>query len=193
MRVIGVTGQNGTGKDEVLKYISARYGVPFLATGDVVREIAAQEGVEPTRSNLQKISERYFQQYGQGYFVRLVAEKIKEKAWGVAGISGIRSFDDVQVLKTIFGKDFVLIHVFITDPHIRYERMSKRGEERDPHSYDEFLRNDAAEERIFHIKKAEQNADYLINNDGTRDDLHRQIDQLVSEKKLLTTERLRSP
>ncbi len=185
MKIIGATGQNGTGKDEVLKYIRARYGVPFLATGDVVREIAAREGIESTRSNLQKISERYFREHGQGYFVRLVAEKIKEKGWPVAGISGIRSFDDVQILKNIFGKDFILIHVYITNPHVRYERMTKRGEERDPHNYDEFLRNDAAEESIFHIKKAEQNADYLISNDGSLDDLHHTLDKLITEKGLL--------
>ncbi len=186
MKVIGATGQNGTGKDEVLKYIRAQYGVPFLSTGDVVREIAAREGIEATRSNLQKISENYFRQYGQGYFVRLVAEKIREKAWPVAGISGIRSFADVQVLKDIFGKDFILIHVSITDPHVRYERMTQRGEERDPHSYAEFLHNDEAEEEIFHIKKAEQNADYVISNDGTLDDLYRTIDRLIVEKGLLT-------
>jgi len=189
MKIIGATGQNGTGKDEVLKYIRAQYGVPFLSTGDVVREIAAQEGSEPTRSNLQKISEHYFNQFGQGYFVRTVADKIRGKGWSVAGISGIRSFEDVQTLKNIFGENFILIHVYITDPHVRYERMTKRGEERDPHSYDEFRHNDEREETIFHIKKAEQNADYLISNDGTLDDLHHEIDKLITDKKLLNTER----
>jgi dephospho-CoA kinase len=50
--VIGVIGQNGTGKDEGLKYLRAKHGVLFLSTGDAVREIAAREGLKPTRKNL---------------------------------------------------------------------------------------------------------------------------------------------
>ena len=53
MKVIGVIGQNGSGKDEVLKYLREKHNVPFLSTGDMVREIAAKEGKEPTRENLQ--------------------------------------------------------------------------------------------------------------------------------------------
>jgi len=56
MKVIGAVGQNGSGKDEVLKYLKAACGVPFFSTGDMVREIAAKEGVEATRDNLRAIS-----------------------------------------------------------------------------------------------------------------------------------------
>ena len=52
VRVIGAVGQNGSGKDEVLKYLRSKYGMAFLSTGDVVRDIAAKEGVEPTRDHL---------------------------------------------------------------------------------------------------------------------------------------------
>lgn len=186
MRVIGAVGQNGSGKDEVLKYLRAKYGVPFLSTGDMVREIAANEGVEPTRDNLGKISDRYFREFGKGYFVKLLADKIQHTGWKVAGISGIRALEDVSMLKDIFGKDFVLINVYITDPQVRYSRMTKRNEERDPHSYEEFLRQDKAEEELFHIKEAEKLADYSISNDGTLDNLHLEIDRLVSDKGLLT-------
>jgi dephospho-CoA kinase len=116
IKIIGVIGQNGSGKDEVLKFLRTKHGVPFLSTGDVVREIAAKEGVEPTRENLGKISDRYFREFGKGYFVKLLADKIKHSGWKVAGISSIRSLDDVSILKGIFGQDFILINVYITEP-----------------------------------------------------------------------------
>jgi dephospho-CoA kinase len=188
VKVIGAVGQNGSGKDEVLKYLRLKYNVPFLSTGDVVRDIAAREGAEPTRDNLGKISDRYFREFGKGYFVKLLADKIRRTGWKVAGISGIRSLNDVSVLKDIFGKDFILINVYITDPHVRYKRMTTRGEGRDPHSYREFLSQDKAEEELFSLKEAEQMADYSLNNDGTLDDLHREIDRLVSDKGLLTVQ-----
>jgi dephospho-CoA kinase len=186
VRIIGAVGQNGSGKDEVLKYLRLKYDVPFLSTGDVVREIAAKERVEPTRENLGKISDRHFQEFGKGYFVKLLADKIQHTGWKVAGISGIRSLNDVSILKDIFGKDFILINVYITDPHVRYQRMTSRGEGRDPHSYEEFLRQDKVEEELFSLKEAERLADHSVSNDGTLNDLHQEIDRLVSDKGLLT-------
>jgi len=185
MKVIGAIGQNGSGKDEVVKYLHTRYGVPFLSTGDIVREIAAKEGLEPTRTNLQDISERYFREFGKGYFVRLLADQIYKNGWKIAGISGIRSSDDVAELKNTFGEGFILIHVYVSDPHNRYARMCKRGEGRDPDTYEQFMRQDSAEEEVFHIKEATEHADYSLSNDGTLDDLHKALDRLISGKGLL--------
>ena len=185
MKVIGAVGQNGSGKDEVLKYLKARCGVPFFSTGDMVREIAAREGVEPTRENLQVISDRYFKERGEGCFVRLLAERIRQDGMPVVGISGIRSLVDVQILREVFGKAFVLIQVSVSDPRLRYERMVKRGEGRDPHAYEQFLLQDKAEEAIFHVSEAEAQADYAIGNDGQLADLQHAIDRLVTDDSIL--------
>ncbi|MDD5722514.1 MAG: AAA family ATPase [Syntrophales bacterium] len=185
MKVIGAIGQNGSGKDEVLKYLKATCRVPFFSTGDMVREIAGKEGVEATRDNLRAISERYFRERGEGCFVRLLAEKIGREEAQIVGISGIRSLADVTILKDFFGDDFILIHVTMNDPRQRYERMVTRGEERDPHSYEQFLALDRAEEDLFHVEEAGRQANYSIANNGTLADLHRAIDQLVSDKGIL--------
>lgn len=185
MKVIGAVGQNGSGKDEVTKHVHSRYGVPLLSSGDMVREIAAEEGLEPTRANLQVISERYFRQSGKGCFMRLIAQRIRQNGWDSAAISGIRSLDDITILRKAFGEDFILIHVYVTDPHVRYARMRERGEERDPHTYEQFIRQDEAEERLFQISEACARADYSMANDGTLGDLHRALDGLISEKGLL--------
>jgi dephospho-CoA kinase len=185
VKVIGTVGQNGSGKDEVLKYLKARYGIPFFSTGDMVREVAAQEGVEPTRENLQAISEKYFRERGEGCFVRLLAERLRRDDGPIRGISGIRSLKDVQILREAFGDAFVLINVSVSDPRQRYGRMVKRAEERDPQQYEQFLTQDKAEETLFHITEAGGQADYSISNDGTLADLHRAIDRLVRDHGLL--------
>jgi dephospho-CoA kinase len=186
IKIIGTVGQNGSGKDEVLKYLNAKYNIPFLATGDIVRELTAHEDLEPTRENLGKISSRYFYEFGNGYFVKLVAAKILQSGWKIAGISGIRSPEDVTNLKEIFGKDFILIRVYISDPQVRFDRMIKRGQGRDPQSYEQFLRQDNAEENQFSLKEVESQADYSLSNDSTLDDLHREIDELVNQNKILS-------
>jgi dephospho-CoA kinase len=151
----------------------------------MVREIAAAEGMEPTRDNLRAISERYFREQGQGCFVRLLAERLRDDVRPVAGISGIRSLKDVQILREVFGDAFVLINVFVSDPHTRFEHMLKRAEERDPQQYGQFLMQDEAEEALFHISEAGAQADYTISNDGALTDLHKAIDKLVSDEGIL--------
>ena len=185
MKVIGAVGQNGSGKDEILKYLKAAYGVPFFSTGDMVRRIAAEEGLEATRDNLRAISERWFRERGEGCFVRLLAERIKEETYRTVGISGIRSLADVTILRESFGDDFILIRVTMSDPKQRYERMVARGEERDPHSYEQFLALDRKEEALFHVEEAGRQAQYTIGNDETLEDLHRAIDKLLASKGFL--------
>ena len=117
--------------------------------------------------------------------MKLAAEKIRQNGWVIGGITGIRSLDDVKVLNSIYGEDFILIAVYVSNPEVRFQRMLKRGEGRDPHSYTQFLRQDEAEEETFHIQSAVRYADYSISNDGSLDDLHCEIDRLIAEKNLL--------
>ena len=186
MKIIGVIGLNGSGKDEVINYLNKLYNVPTISVGDIVREIAAKEGVEPTRDNLDEITRRYFKQYGEGYFLKQVVEKIRRNNWQTAGISGIRSPEDIAILKEAFKKDFVLVHVYITDSRVRYDRVKKRGSNRDRMTYEDFLKQDEVSRQLFNIQEAIDLADYSIPNDGTLDDMHNEIKKLITTKKLLS-------
>ena len=185
MKVIGVVGMNGSGKDEVVKYLHQRYGMPLISVGDIVREIASKESVQLTRENLDKITKRHFDQYGEGYFLKLAVERIRQNQWKAAGISGIRSPQDIRIIRDAFGDDFVLVHVYITDPRVRHERIRQRGSQRDRLSYDEFLQPDRVSEKLFHIQEAIRQADHSIPNDGALEDLHREVEKLVREKNIL--------
>lgn len=186
MKVIGIIGLNGSGKDEVVKYLSRKYGVTLFSAGDLVREIAAQRGIEPTRENLDNITREYFQHFGEGYFLRTIAGIIRQKNLETAGISGIRSPQDIAILKQEFSGDFVLIHVSVSDPRMRYERIRKRASKRDEIDYADFLREDQISEELFKINEAINQADFSISNDGSLDELYRQIDQLIEQYRLLS-------
>jgi len=186
MKVIGVIGLNGSGKDEVVKYLNRKYRVPLLSAGDLVREIAARRGIESTRENLDSITREYFQRFGEGYFLRAIADTIRQNHWESAGISGIRSPEDIAILKQEFGTDFVLIHVSVSDPRLRYERIKKRASKRDEVDYTEFIREDQVTEELFKINEAINEADFSISNDGSLDELYHQIDQLIEQNCLLS-------
>jgi len=185
-KVIGVGGEIGSGKDEVLKYLKARYDIPYISTGDLVRHIAEAENVEATRENLAKISARCFEEEGKGCFIRRAATEIIKRGWEIAGISGVRSPEDVKILRDTFGKGFILIRVDISDLQTRFQRVRLRHEERDPLTFEQFLEQDRNEEKTFNISHAGRLADYALNNDGSLEDLQRAIDELVARENLLS-------
>lgn len=184
-RVIGTVGKIGSGKDEILKYLGARYGIPYISTGDIVRRMADEEGLEPTRENLEEISERCFRKLGKGCFVRMVAQEIIKRKWKIAGISGVRAPADVRVLKEHFGDSFTLIRVEVTDSRLRFKRLQLRHEGRDAATYKEFLMQDRNEEKEFKISKTGAMAEFSIKNDSTLADLHRRIGALIRAGKLI--------
>jgi dephospho-CoA kinase len=184
MKVIGVVGGIGSGKDEVLKYLRDKYGVPFISTGDIVRKMAGEEGVEGTRENLEAISRRCFRDLGKGCFVRMASEEILRQGWKVAGISGVRTPDDVSFLRHKFGPDFILVRVEIDDPRVRFERVRLRHEQRDPLTYEAFREQDRSEEETFNIALAVSSADLAIDNSGPLGELHAAVDSLVAAGKL---------
>jgi len=185
LKVIGVVGLNGSGKDEVLKYLNQKYNVPFISVGDLVREIASKEGLDLTRENLDKITRRYFDKFGQGYFLKQVIERIRQNQWQICGISGVRSPQDVSIIREAFKTDFILIEVYISDPKVRFARITARGSQRDQLSYEQFLRQDEASQELFKIRDTLKLADVAIPNNGTLADLHDRIEQVVQDKQLL--------
>lgn len=179
MKVIGAIGLNGSGKDTVIAYVSKEYGISMITISDLVRKIASEEKLEPTRENLTKISLDRISKFGPDYFPKEVVKMIERNKWNAVGIAGIRSYTDVETFRKRFGRDFILIFVDVTDPATRFRRIRNRGEPRDPKTLDEFLKQDRAEENNFKLSKAVKEANYVLNNDKDIDSLSKQINNLV--------------
>jgi len=181
MKVIAAVGKNGTGKDFFLEYIAKKYELPMVSIGDVVRELAAKDGLELTRENLHRTSQKYMNRYGQTFFPEQIVKKIRESGAPVYLISGIRPLSDVQFLKAQFGADFLLVDVVISDDEVRYARMLARGSARDGGSVEKLRAFDAGEEKIFHTSQSEAMADVTILNDGGVDDFYAAIEKFYTE------------
>jgi dephospho-CoA kinase len=184
MIIFGSIGRIGSGKDEVIKYLNSKYNIHIMSVGDIVREMAADKGLPLTRENLHTISSERIKKYGKEYFMDLVLKRIRENQWEKVGVTGIRTPDDVRFLKNQARDDVVLFHIYINDPHTRYERISQRKSERDPQTYDEFLTQDCEEEKMFHISEASVMADYALDNSGSLEDLHQQIDEIMDKDRM---------
>ncbi len=179
MKIIGAIGRIGSGKDAVVDYLSHKYNLPSVSVGDMVREMAEEKGLSLARENLERIASECIGKHGKEFFMKRVIQRIREKGWNRAGVTGIRTPDNVRYLKHEIEEDFILFHVYVEDPHIRYKRLTRRGREGDPQSYEDFLKQDRKEEETFHIKQASAMADYSLDNSGTLEDLHLQLDEIM--------------
>lgn len=183
MKVVGVVGRNGSGKDELLEYLNEHCDLTILSAGDVARQIAEKEGLPATRENLHQISQDYIDRYGEEFFMERLVDQMQEE-WNAVGISGIRTPADARVLREEFGDDFLLVHVQVGDTAKRFERVCERGKERDPQSYEAFLRQDQEEIDSFDLDETIRRADLTIENDASLEAFYRRIRESIMKAPL---------
>ena len=181
--IIAAVGKNASGKDYFLEFISKEFGVPMLSVGDVVRELAEEEGLEKTRDNLHYISKKYMTAYGQDFFPKKLIEKIKKMGAPTVLVSGIRPPSDVETFKEAFGDDFFLVAIVVESDHKRWERTVARGSARDHVTFEQFLELDKHEEELFQTSVTMSMADYAFDRgDYPDEEYHEKIKAFYKER-----------
>lgn len=144
--IIGLTGMPGAGKTTVANYLSQK-GIPLLIMGDVVREVAENDGLEPTSDNLAKLMLRLRKRNGPEAVAHLIINKIKlmkkeDKQLSVVIVDGIRSMAEVRVLRRIGSVKLLAIH---GSTLTRYTHVRERGRSDVPSNIGEFDKRDKIE------------------------------------------------
>jgi len=181
--IIAAVGKNASGKDYFLEFISKEFGVPMLSVGDVVRDLAEEEGLEKTRDNLHYISKKYMTAYGQDFFPQKSLEKIKKLDAPTVILSGIRPPSDVETFKAAFGDEFFLVAIVVDSDRKRWERTVARGSARDHVTFEQFLELDKHEEELFKTSVTMSMADYAFNRgDYPDEEYHEKIKAFYKER-----------
>ena len=162
--IVALTGMPGAGKTTVARYLSQK-GIPLLIMGDVVREIAEIDGLEPTSDNLAKLMLRLRKKSGPQAIAHLIVDKIKlmkekDKKLSVVIVDGIRSMAEVQVLRLIGSVKLLAIH---GSTLTRYTHVKERRRSDVSSNIDEFDKRDKIEMEVG-ISNAIALADESISN-----------------------------
>jgi len=162
--IIGLTGMPGAGKTTVANYLSQK-GIPLLIMGDVVREVAENDGLEPTSDNLAKLMLRLRKRNGPEAVAHLIINKIKlmkkeDKELSVVIVDGIRSMAEVRVLRRVGSVKLLAIH---GSTLTRYTHVRERGRSDVPSNIGEFDKRDKIEMDVG-ISNAIALADETISN-----------------------------
>ena len=177
--IIGLAGQRGSGKGTAANYLKTRYKAEVRAFSQVLSEILALLLRPGTRENLQDLATNLRRPFGQGVLVGPLKKFIKQSRAKIIVIDGLRMLKEVEMLRSF--KNNLLIYV-AAPAEIRFKRLKKSGGKAGKEGVDfkEFLRLDKRETELF-IKRIGKKADVVVDNTGTKEDLHKKIDEIIKK------------
>lgn len=147
LRIIGLSGTNGSGKDTVGHLLADNHGYLFISVTDLLRNEAKRRHLEVARENLREISAEWRRELGLGVLIdKAVAEyeKCADTCKGVV-IASLRNPGEADAIHA-FGGTVIWLDA---DPKVRYDRIQANAASRgraaeDNKTFEQFL----AEEQI---------------------------------------------
>jgi len=173
--LIGLTGTNGAGKGEVAAHLRG-FGYAYLSLSDILREELAARGLEASRDNLIRLGNELRRKHGPEVLARRTMDRVR----GPSTIDSIRNPREVEFFRK--QKGFLLLAVD-APIEVRYARTRARGRDESAATFDEFRTKEelemAGNETGQQIALCMAMADRTIFNDGTIDELHRKVEELL--------------
>lgn len=162
-KIIATAGLPGAGK-ALFSEVAVLYGWPIFVCGDVVREETRERGMPLTPSNMGAVMLKIREEEGPAVISKRLIPKINASQCDMVVVEGVRSLEEVEELRKCYGNvTVVAIHA---SPQIRFERLSARGREDDPESWQEFETRDHRELNVG-LGKTIALADKIIVNEDT--------------------------
>jgi dephospho-CoA kinase len=173
-QIIGLVGPIRAGKTTVSSYLARRYGYHLASNSELLRLIAINLEIDPTRSNLKRLGDAIFSVLGNETLAKYRIGKTEEFP---IIVDGIRYVEEVRAYAEV--SSFRLLGVTADDQQ-RYQRtiaLAHQGKDLDitPNAFD-LLSGARSEESIPMLLKM---ADHVIKNDGSMESLENAIESIM--------------
>jgi dephospho-CoA kinase len=179
--ILGLTGEMGSGKGTIAKYIIEQKQGSSHRFSTMLRDVLNRLFVEQSRDNLQHISTILRQTFGEDILAKVMFHEVQNDQHDIVVIDGIRRMSDIAFLTQI--PEFKLVYTE-ADMKARFDRISVRGENSDDgkKTFEQFAEShkNEAESQILALR---DHANVIIDNNGNLQDLYKTIDQLIAEQK----------
>ncbi len=190
--IIGITGQNKSGKGTVAGILEEEHGFIAISLSDFLRYDLKTAGMPITRKNLQKVGNSLRKVYGTSYLARRAIARIEEirlmDSKNKFVIESIRNPGEAEFLK----EHGAAIWDIRADKLMRYKRMmanrrmTESKGDNDPANYKEFLEceekeNNPDTEYALQVSEVEKYANAVIKNEGSVELLRRKVRKALTD------------
>ncbi|MBI2546929.1 MAG: AAA family ATPase [Candidatus Aenigmarchaeota archaeon] len=185
MKVIGLTGTIGSGKDFVREMLEKSLGVTSVRLSDLLdTSVLKKRKITLTRNIQQNLGDELRQKYGTHVLAKIAVDFMKPTD-KIKVIDGIRNPGEIEFLKNMFGENFELIAVDAPQK-VRFERVVKRSRLSDPKTWEEFVAVDERDQGKDQppygqqVGKCIEMADVVLQNDGTMEDFQKKVEEIIN-------------
>lgn len=177
--VLGFVGKLASGKAECQKYISDKQDAGSAKFSTSLRDILNRLYLPISRENMQNLSLDLRNRFGGDILARVITEDVKNNSHEIVVIDGVRRLEDISSLKDL--PNFHLISIDASS-EIRYKRMKLRNEnEGDADKTLSAFEEDEKREAELQIPEVMAAANYHLDNNGSLEQLYKQIDKILEE------------
>jgi dephospho-CoA kinase len=181
MKIVGICGKIGAGKDTVADHLVRNFDFNKIVMSDVIKEELKKLGREINRVTMQDLGNEYREKYGVDVWSKFCVDYAKKNGWRRVAITGVRTSSEVNFYKNNLGKDFTLL-CLKANKEQRYDRMLKRASIKDLKTTEEMESQDARERKLWDLyEKYDEVADYVINNNNSMVELWGLIEEFLNK------------
>ena len=179
--ILGLAGSFGAGKGVVVDYLIGKRGFKHYSMSGFITEEIKRREMPVNRDSMIVVANDLRGNNGPTFIADQLYKRAEEEG-GNSIIEALRAVAEVQRIKelggTVIGVD--------AKPEIRYERSRARGSEKDDVTLEEWLDQEKRESNPDDPTKQDIfgaliEADYVVNNDGTLEELYAQVDEVLKK------------
>jgi dephospho-CoA kinase len=175
-KIIGLTGETGSGKDSFCDYVKKNYQKVFcFRFSEPLSEVLKIFFNSVKKEDQQWLGSILRDRFGNNILGEAIAKKIKNIEDGIIILNGVRAETESKMIKNMGGK---IIYV-TADSKLRWQRVQSRNEKADDNiSYDKFLEMEKAATESF-ILEISKTADYKIENNDSKELFYQGIKRVI--------------
>jgi len=180
MIIIGITGTIGAGKGTVVEYLIDKKGFKHFSARAFLIEEIEKRGLENNRDSMVLVANDLREKNSPSFVADELFKRALESGDNCV-IESLRTSGEIESLKS--KGNFTLLAID-ADPKIRYERIIGRSSSTDNVSFEKFLADEQREMESTdpnkqNLSKCIGMADFVINNNGTLEELNLKLEEIL--------------
>ena len=177
--ILGFVGEIASGKGTICDYLIKNHGSGYYRFSTIIRDVMKRLHIAESRDNLQLLSNILRKDFGEDLFAKVLTEDVKADKSQIICVDGIRRPADIIYLQEL--PNFHLVYV-TAEEQTRFERITNRTENSDDtgKTFADFQK-EAQNETELLIKDVAKEAKFIIENNGTTEELYQKIESILAE------------